>query len=103
MAASGAFNVAVPPATKVMVALPPSQQTGAVKFARCFLSLASDFGGATVRLAIGQPGQFNVENNLNVPAGRTVVRELRATDQVASIIHQAGEPVAVLIECQGLG
>jgi hypothetical protein len=95
-----AFDVAVPPATKVMVALPPASRTGVVLFDRCFLSLASDFGGATVRLAIGQPGQFNVENNLAVPAGRQVVRELRPVDQVASIIHLSGEPVSVLIECQ---
>ncbi len=37
-----------------------------------------------------------------VPAGRTVVRELRNTDQVASIIHNSGEPVTVLIEYQGV-
>lgn len=98
---AGAFNVAVPPATKVMVALPPPARTGAIDYDRIFLSLASDFGGANVRLAIGQPGSFRVET-VNVPAGRQVVRELRATDQVASIIHNSGEPVAVLIEYQGV-
>jgi hypothetical protein len=98
---AGAFNVAVPPATKVMVALPPPARTGAIDYDRIFLSLASDFGGANVRLAIGRPGAFRVET-VNVPAGRTVVRELVATDQVASIIHNSGEPVAVLIEYQGV-
>lgn len=100
--AAGAFNVAVPPATKIMVALPPPQQSGAVKFARAFLSLASDFNGADVRLAIGKPPAFRFVKNVHVPAGRSVVEELQVGDEVASIIHNAGEPVAVLIEYQGL-
>jgi hypothetical protein len=103
MSASGAFHVTVLPFTTTIVALPPSHQTGIVKFDRCFLSIASDFGGGTVRLAIGAPGNFNVENNLAVPTGRKVVRELRATDEVASIVHTGGQPMAVLVEYQGLG
>jgi hypothetical protein len=85
-----------------MVALPPPQQSGAVKYARIFLSLASDFGGANVRLAIGKPPAFRFVQNVAVPAGRSVIQELRAGDEVASIIHNSGEPVAVLIEYQGL-
>ena len=99
---AGAFNVAVPPATKVMVALPPPQQSGAVQFARVFLSLASDFDGANVRLAIGKPPAFRFVQEVDVPAGRSVVEELQAGDEVASIIHNSGQPVAVLIEYQGL-
>jgi hypothetical protein len=103
-----AFNVTVLPFSTTMVALPPSHQTGVVKFDRCFLSLATDFGPAHVRLAIGTPGNFTVEDGtpagtgLAVPTGRKVVRELKATDEVASIIHRNGPPVTVLIECQGL-
>jgi hypothetical protein len=85
-----------------MVALPPCQSTGTVEFNRIFLSLASDFDGARVRLAVGKPGHFQVEDNLAVPAGRSVVRELKPGDEVASIIHEGGEPVAVLVEYQGL-
>jgi len=100
--AAGAYQEFVVAGTKVMVALPPSHQTGAVRFERVFVSLASDFGGATVRFAIGKPGDFIVKDNLKVPAGRSVVFEARAQDQVASIIHQDGQPVAVLVEYQGL-
>lgn len=100
--ASGAFQEVVRPYERVMVALPPCMSTGAVEFNRIFLSLASDFDGAHVRLAIGKPGQFNVEDNLFVPAGRSVVRELKPGDEVASVIHEGGEPVAVLVEYQGL-
>lgn len=100
--ASGAFQEVVRPYERVMVALPPCQSTGAVEFNRIFVSLASDFDGARVRLAIGKPGQWNVEDNLPVPAGRSVVRELQPGDEVASVIHEGGEPVAVLVEYQGL-
>lgn len=100
--AAGAFQEVVAPLERVMVGLPPCKKTGAVQFDRVFLSLASDFEGAQVRLAIGKPGAFNVEDNLAVPPGRSVVRELKPGDEVASIIHQRGQPVAVLIEYQGL-
>ena len=100
--AAGAFQEVVAPRQRVMVALPPCKSTGFVKYDRIFLSLASDFEGAHVRLAIGKPGAFNVEDDLAVPAGRSVVRELKPGDEVASIIHERGQPVAVLIEYQAL-
>jgi hypothetical protein len=100
--AAGAFQEIVGPSERVMVGLPPSKSSGAVKFDRVFLSLASDFEGARVRLAIGKPGAFTVEDNLAVPSGRSVVRELKQGDEVASVIHQQGQPVAVLVEYQGL-
>jgi hypothetical protein len=100
--AAGAFQEVVEPSGRVMVALPPPKSSGAVKFDRIFLSLASDFEGARVRLAIGKPGAWTVEDNLVVPPGRSVVRELKPGDEVASIIHQQGQPVAILIEYQGL-
>ena len=97
---SGAYAVEVRPATTGMIALPPPNGMGAVRFGRVFVSLASDFQGATVRLAIGQPGQWRIFQNLTVPAGRQVVYELVNTDQVASVVHQGGEPVDVLVEYQ---
>jgi hypothetical protein len=100
--AAGAFQEVVEPSGRVMVALPPPKSSGAVKYDRIFLSLASDFEGARVRLAIGKPGAWTVEDNLVVPPGRSVVRELKPGDEVASIIHQQGQPVAVLVEYQGL-
>jgi hypothetical protein len=100
--AAGAFNVKVEPYARAMVGLPPCKSTGIVKYDRVFLSLASDFEGAHVRLAIGKPGTFRVEDNLVVPAGRSVVRELQPGDEVASVVHEQGEPVTVLIEYQGL-
>jgi hypothetical protein len=100
--AAGAFQEVVGPSERVMVALPPCKSTGVVKFDRIFVSLASDFEGARVRLAIGKPGAFAVEDNLAVPPGRKVVRELKPGDEVASVIHQQGQPVAVLVEYQGL-
>jgi hypothetical protein len=100
--AAGAFQEVLAPFERVMVAIPPPKSTGIVKYDRIFLSLASDFEGARVRLAIGKPGAFSVEDNLAVPAGRSVVRELKAGNEVASIIHESGQPVAILIEYQGL-
>ena len=100
--ASGAYQEVVRPYGRAMVALPPCLSTGIVEFNRVFLSLASDFEGARVRLAIGKPGAFRVEDGLVVPAGRSVVRELVPGDEVASVIHEQGEPVAVLVEYQGL-
>jgi hypothetical protein len=99
---AGAYQEVVAPSGRAMVALPPSHNTGAVKFDRIFLSLASDFEGAEVRLAIGKPGAWRVQDNLAVPPGRSVVFELVAGDEVASVIHHHGQPVAVLVEYQGL-
>jgi hypothetical protein len=82
--------------------LPPCQSRWVVEFNRVFLSLGSDFEGARVRLAIGKPGAWSVEDNLAVPAGRSVLRELKPGDEVASVVHEGGEPVAVLVEYQGL-
>jgi hypothetical protein len=100
--AAGAYQEVVAPSGRAMVALPPSHSSGAVKFDRIFLSLASDFEGAQVRLAIGKPGAWRVQDNLAVPAGRSVVVELVAGHEVASVIHYHGQPVAVLVEYQGL-
>lgn len=100
--AAGAYQEVVAPSGRAMIALPPSHSSGAVKFDRVFLSLASDFEGAEVRLAIGKPGAWRVQDNLAVPPGRSVVFELVAGDEVASVIHYHGQPVAVLVEYQGL-
>ncbi len=97
---AGAYIQKVKPFTTVMVALPPPDRTGGVTFGATFLSLATDFGPAVVRLAIGRAGDFRVEDNLQVPTGRQVVRRLRNVDQVASIIHRSGPPVSVLVEFQ---
>jgi len=100
MPGGGSYTVTVEPATTGMIALPPPNGMGAVPVCRVYVSLASDFQGATVRLAIGQPGQWRIFQNLTVPAGRQVVYELVNTDQVASVVHQGGEPVDVLVEYQ---
>ena len=97
---SGAFAVEVLPNTTAMVGLPPPNGTGVVQFGQVFLSLASDFDGATVRLAIGNPNSWRIFDDLNVPAGRQDVYELENTDQVASIINNGPQPVSVLIEYQ---
>ena len=98
---AGAHQVEIRPATTGMVALPPPNGTGIVRFGRVFVSLASDFGGATVRLAIGRPpNNGRLMQNLQVPAGRSIVFELVNTDQVASVVNQGGQPVAVLVEYQ---
>ena len=83
-----------------MVPLPPPAQQGAVDFGAVFVSLATDFGPARVRLAIGRQGDFRVENNLEIPTGRQVVRRARDVDQVVSVVHQGGPPVSVLVEFQ---
>ena len=95
---SGAFQVEVTPGSTTIVALPPCRNTGLVKFGRVFLSLATDFEAGKVRLAIGKPGQFRIEDNLTVPIGRSVFRELVPGDEVASVIQEGGGPMAVLIE-----
>jgi hypothetical protein len=96
----GSYTARVEPATTGVVPLPPPAGTGIVRFGRVFVSLASDFQGATVRLAIGKPGQWRIFQNLSVPPGRQVVYELVAGDEVASVAHQGGEPVDVLVEYQ---
>ena len=73
-----------------MVGFLPCKSTGAVKFDRIFLSLASDFEGARVRLAIGASGAGPSRTTLAGPPGRSAVRELKPGDEVASIIHQQG-------------
>jgi hypothetical protein len=76
--AAGAFQEVVRPYKRAMVALPPCKSTGIVKYDRIFVSLASDFEGAHVRLAIGKPGQWDtIQDNLAVPAGRSFVFELK--------------------------
>ena len=100
--AAGAYSVEVPSCGRVVVGLPPAKKSGMVQYDRIFLSLASDFEGAKVRLAIGKPGAWRIENDLAVPAGRKVLRELVAGDEVASIVHNGGQPVSVLVEYQGL-
>jgi hypothetical protein len=100
--AAGAFNVAVPAGATVIVALPPAGRTGNIKFGQVFLSLASDFGGAEVRLAIGKPGAFRLEEHLRVDTGRKVTRDIRAGDEIASIVSRGRQPVAVLVEYEGL-
>ncbi len=97
---AGAYVQEVRPFTTVNIALPPADQSGGVKYGATWLSLGTDFGTATVRLAIGRPGDFRIEENLQVPTGRQVVRRLRGgiVDQVASIVHLGGPPVSVLVE-----
>ena len=97
---AGAFTVEVPANTTGMVGLPPPNGGGVVQFGQVFLSLASDFEGATVRLAIGNPNSWRIFDNLVVPAGRKDVYELENTDEVASIINNGPQPVSVLIEFQ---
>jgi hypothetical protein len=97
---SGAFQVEVTPGSTTIVALPPCQNGGSVQFGRVFLSLATDFESGTVRLAIGRPGQWRIEDPLTVPVGRKVVRELVPGDEVASVIQSGGGPISVLIEYQ---
>jgi hypothetical protein len=99
-AMSGSFQADVVPGSTTIVALPPCQNTGIVQFGRVFLSLATDFEDGIVRLAIGQPGQWRIEDPLDVPIGRKVVRELVPGDEVASVIQRGGGPISLLIEYQ---
>jgi len=82
-----------------MVPLPPPAQQGAVDFGAVFVSLATDFGPAQVRFAIGRQGDFRVQN-VQVPTGRQVVFQAQNDDQVVSVVHQSGPPVSVLVEFQ---
>ena len=99
---AGAYVEQVLPFRTTTIALPPPNQLGVVDYGRVFVSLATDFGPASVRLAIGRPGNFSVEDNLQVPTGRDVVRELNPNlaGQVVSVVHRAGPPVSVLVEFQ---
>ena len=53
-------------------------------------------------LLSASPGRSTYEEDSRCPLGRSVVRELKPGDEVASIIHERGQPVAVLIEYQAL-
>jgi hypothetical protein len=100
-AVSGSYSVQIPANQTGIVALPPVQG-GVIPFGRIFFSLASDFDGATVRLAVGKPGDFRVQDNLEVPAGRNFIEELVPDDEIISVINRGPQPVAVLVEYQGL-
>lgn len=97
---SGAFSVQITPGSTTIIPLPPPNNVGNVKFAAVYLSLATDFQDGVVRLAIGAPGMFRVENNLLVPVGRLISRQLQSSDQVASVIQLSGGPMAALVEYQ---
>jgi hypothetical protein len=97
---AGAYVQHVAPFSTVMVALPPPNQRGVVDYGRVFVSLATDFGPASVRIAIGRQNDFPVVRELNVPTGRQVVFEARTEDEVVSVVHRSGPPVSVLVEYQ---
>jgi hypothetical protein len=96
---AGAYVEKVEPFSTTTIALPPPNRAGIVDYGRVFVSLATDFGPATVRLANGRPGNFTVEE-LQVTTGRDVVREVNPNHaaQVVSVIHRAGPPVSALVE-----
>ena len=96
---AGAYIQHVEPFRTVMVPLPPPAQQGAVDFGAVFVSLATDFGPAAVRFAIGREGDFRVQN-IQVPTGRQVFFRAQVDDQVVSVVHQSGPPVSVLVEFQ---
>ena len=97
---AGAYVEHVAPFSTRMVALPPPNQAGAVEFGRVFVSLATDFGPASVRIAIGREGDFPIVQEVSVPTGRQIVFEARTEDQVVSVVHRSGPPVSVLVEYQ---
>jgi hypothetical protein len=97
---AGAYVQQVAPLSTTIIAVPPPNQTGGVKYGNIFVSLATDFGPAAVRLAIGRPGSFTIEE-LQVPTGRDIVRRINQTagaGQVVSVVHRSGPPVSVLVE-----
>lgn len=97
---AGAYVQQVAPLSTTIIALPPPNQSGGVKYGNVFVSLATDFGPAAVRLAIGRPGGFRVEE-VQVPTGRDVVRRVDpnvGAGQVVSVVHRSGPPVSVLVE-----
>ena len=96
---AGAYVQECKPFSTTIIALPPPNKLGVVDYGRVFVSLATDFGPATVRLAIGRPGSFTVEE-IQVPTGRDVVRQINQNlaGQVVSVVHRNGPPVSVLVE-----
>ncbi|HEX8744215.1 MAG TPA: M64 family metallopeptidase [Thermoleophilaceae bacterium] len=95
----GAYEVRVEPGSTGIVALPPPKLTGVIPFGRVFVSLASDFEGASVRFAVGRPpDRWRLFDPLQVGVGRSFVIECLDTDQIVSVVHQAGRPVDVLVE-----
>jgi hypothetical protein len=99
---SGAYAHVLRPEETIMVPIPPPNNQGAVQFGRVFLSLGTDFGAANVRLAvITAAGTVPIfQPNLNVPPGRNVVFEITQDHAVASLVHQSGHSVGVLVEHQ---
>jgi hypothetical protein len=89
-----AHHIEVPVNSVRIIALPPVGRPSP----QVFLSLATDFTDARVRLAIGAPGQFRVDEDLDVPVGRRIVRALEPGDEVASVRHISGNAVGVLLE-----
>jgi len=101
---SGAYSVFIdaPPGTagsttgRRVVPLPPTDNSGGVKFTDVYLSLAyDDFGGpqtspATVEIRILKAGgQVQTIHSQNLIVGRTVVHHVQVGDLAAGIITTA--------------
>lgn len=95
---SGAYSVDITPGSTTIIPLPPPQNSGVVKFNNVFVSVATDFEQGLIRLAIGKPNNWKVEDNLVVPIGRAVVRQCHAGDEIVSVIQKGGGPMSVLVE-----
>jgi hypothetical protein len=111
---SGAYHVKALPGQITIIALPPSAQTGIIKFGAVQLRLASDFGGAQIRTAVGNPDRqrpagdpdpiWKIRDPLSVPTGEASNDPYliaRPFDEVASIVHYgqpgSGHQVSVLV------
>jgi hypothetical protein len=100
MTQGGAEHFEVLPNSTLVIALP---RTGTAAFGSAFISLATDFHPAAVRLAIGRPGAWRVDENLPVPVGKRAFRTINADDEVISIVYGPGDvPVAALLEYEQL-
>jgi hypothetical protein len=94
----GAFVDFCPSKQRRVVALPPPQETGAIKFGAVYVSLATDEEVRGVRFAIGSPGDFQEDTNLTVPGGRSIVWKARPNDRLA-VVHNMGErDISILVE-----
>src|SRR5262249_17955571 len=102
---SGAFQVQALPNRTTIIGLPETGGSGIIKFYGVNLTLASDFAGARVRLATGNPDRprpqevtsplWKIMDPLPVPAGRIPLSSaptapifvMEPYDEVASIVH----------------
>jgi hypothetical protein len=84
------------PGEQIVVALPPIESD---YWSAVFVSLASQAGGTTARVAVEPSARILHENEV-IPKGRKVVYPMQEHDEAISIVNKGSQPISVLVEAK---